>query len=239
MKPLFAANWKLQKTPDETRLFLTLLKESKPTQNILIFPPATSWEACAQLLKDSSIKWGAQNVWCLGSGAFTGENSATTLKAMGGTYALVGHSERRKLFGETDALLKDKVTYLQTLDLIPMLCIGETLEERERGQTNLVNRKQLQEALSGADRKKPLVVAYEPVWAIGTGKVATEAQVAEAHADIRAALNEMGFASTPILYGGSVKADNAGPLGQIPNVDGFLIGGASLEVTSLMAIAKA
>lgn len=239
MKPLFAANWKLNKTPDETRLFLTLLKEMKPTQEILIFPPATSWEACSQLLKDSSIKWGAQNVWCLGAGAFTGENSATTLKAMGGTYALVGHSERRKLFGETDALLKDKVTYLQTLELVPILCIGETLEERERGQTNLVNRKQLQEALSGADRKKPLVVAYEPVWAIGTGKVATPAQVADAHADIRAALNEMGFGSAPILYGGSVKADNAGSLGKIPHVNGFLIGGASLEVASLMGIATA
>lgn len=241
MKKICAANWKLQKSPAETRKFLTDLKaQTLPSAaELMIFPPASSWETTSSLLNGSSIKWGAQNVWSQGSGAFTGENSAAILKEMGGQVALVGHSERRKIFGEGDAWMADKVAYVQSLGLAPLFCIGETLEEREANKTDEVNKRQLQAGLSKADKSKPVIVAYEPVWAIGTGKVAQPEQVQAAHAAIHRELEAMGFGKTPILYGGSVKADNAGALGKIPHVDGFLIGGASLEVASFLAIANA
>ena len=158
---------------------------------------------------------------------------------MGATHALVGHSERRKIFGESDELLAKKVAFIQSQGLTPVFCIGETLEQREAGQTNQVNAAQLEKGLSLLDKSKKIIVAYEPVWAIGTGKVAAPEQVAEAHAFVRTKLDQMGFPGTPILYGGSVKADNAKALGAIPNVDGFLVGGASLEVKSFLGICRA
>lgn len=241
MKKIFAANWKLHKTPAETRQFLTELREKagEAKGELVVFPPATSWEAASVALKGSSIKWGAQNTCSQGQGAFTGENSAVVLKELGGEIALVGHSERRKLFGEDDALLAEKTAFLHSLGLTPLLCVGETLAEREAGATDEVNRRQLKEGLAKADRAKPLIVAYEPVWAIGTGKVAQPEQVRDAHAAIHRELEVLGFGASPILYGGSVKPDNAAALLGIPHVDGFLIGGASLEIGSYLAIAKA
>ena len=149
---------------------------------------------------------------------------------------MLGHSERRKIFGETDSLIAKKVDFVQGLGLTPMLCIGETLEEREGGQTKKVIEAQLKESLCLASKTKSLMLAYEPVWAIGTGKVASPEQVQETHGEVRKILSDLGFGKTPILYGGSVKPDNAKQLIQIPNVDGFLVGGASLEAKIFLEI---
>lgn len=239
MKKIFAANWKLHKTPAETRAFFKAFKEisGKATGELVFFPSAISLEAASETLKGSNIHFGAQNCYAQNQGAFTGENSAQVVKDLGGTYILIGHSERRALFGETDALVADKVAMVQNLGLTPMLCIGETLAEREAAHTFRVLETQLLLGLAKADKSKPLVVAYEPVWAIGTGKVATPEQVAETHTDVQNILTKMGF-TAPILYGGSVKPDNAKNLMEQPHVSGFLVGGASLEVESFAKIAS-
>lgn len=240
MKKIFAANWKLYKSPADTRTFFTQFKQvaKKATGELIFFPSAISLEAAATSLQGGTIKWGAQNCYHQAQGAFTGENSAQVVKEMGGSYILLGHSERRKLFGETDSLIADKVGFVQGLGLTPMLCIGETLEEREATHTFRVLETQLEMNLSKADPNKPLVVAYEPVWAIGTGKVATPEQVAETHTDVFNILKKLGFERSPILYGGSVKPDNAAGLVKQPHVNGFLVGGASLEVQSFIEIAS-
>lgn len=240
MKKIFAANWKLFKTPQETRQFFKTFKEvsSQSTGELVFFPSAISLEAASQELAGSKIKWGAQNCYSQASGAFTGENSAQVVKDLGGSYILIGHSERRSLFGETDTQVADKVAFVQGLGLTPMLCIGETLQEREGKKTFRVLETQLQLGLQKADKSKPLVVAYEPVWAIGTGKVATPEQVAETHTDVFNILKTLGFETTPILYGGSVKPDNAAELIKQPHVSGFLVGGASLETASFAKIAS-
>ncbi|MEK2644624.1 triose-phosphate isomerase [Bdellovibrio sp. BCCA] len=239
MKKIFAANWKLFKTPKETREFFAQFKEvaNKATGELVFFPSAISLEAASTSLTGTTIKWGAQNCYFQASGAFTGENSAQVVKELGGSYILIGHSERRKIFGETDALIAEKVAFTQGLGLTPMLCIGETLEEREASHTFRVLETQLHLGLAKADKTKPVVIAYEPVWAIGTGKVATPEQVAETHTDVFNILSKLGFAQSPILYGGSVKPDNAAGLIKQPHVNGFLVGGASLEVKSFSEIA--
>lgn len=237
---IFAANWKLHKNPTETREFFSKWMQQAlelSSREVIFFPQSVSLDAASHALAHSKILWGAQNCYAEAKGAFTGETSAQAVKEMGGSHILLGHSERRTLFNETDALIAKKLKLVQSLDLIPMLCIGETLSEREAGQTKSVLQKQLKESLALADKKKHVMVAYEPVWAIGTGKVASTAQVKETHQDVRNILNELGFSSkTPILYGGSVKPDNAKELISIPSVDGFLVGGASLEVESFLTI---
>lgn len=240
MKKIFAANWKLFKNPKETREFFTQFKEvsAKATGELVFFPSAISLEAASTSLAGTSIKWGAQNCHSQAQGAFTGENSAQVVKELGGSYVLIGHSERRKVFGETDAAIAEKVAFVQSLSLVPMLCIGETLEEREGLHTFRTLETQLHLGLAKADKLKPVVIAYEPVWAIGTGKVATPEQVAETHTDVFGILKALGFETTPILYGGSVKPDNAAGLIQQPHVNGFLVGGASLEVKSFIEIAS-
>lgn len=241
---IVAANWKLNKNPQQTREFLQEFKKSYKAKNaaekIVFFPPATNLESAAQVLTGSGIEFGAQNCHRDYKGAFTGEISAQVVKDLGAQWVLVGHSERRKIFLEKDELIARKVSAVQEIGLHPMLCIGETLEERQEGKTNLMLNAQLQIGLQGADRKKFVVVAYEPVWAIGTGVVATAEQVQEAHEYIYKLITQMGFSvETPILYGGSVKGDNAKQLSQIPHVDGFLVGGASLEVPSFLEIVNA
>lgn len=237
----FAANWKLHKTPQESREFLEkfipALLQSLDKNKVIFFPPATNLDAVGMVLKGSQIEFGSQNIYCEEKGAFTGETSAAVVKELGGKWVLLGHSERRKIFFESDELIANKIALAQKLDLFPMLCIGESLQEREAGKTLEVIQTQLQESLKKANKEKFLAVAYEPVWAIGTGKVASTEQVREAHAQVRAELQKMGFSQTvPILYGGSVKSDNAKALIEIPNVDGFLVGGASLEVASFLEI---
>lgn len=239
---IFAANWKLFKTPKETREFFAQWGEAfqgSGKNEVVFFPSAISLEAASvsiqKLNAKGNLSFGIQNAYSQASGAFTGENSAMVAKELGAKYVLIGHSERRQLFGEKNDLLADKVAFAQSLGLVPMLCIGETLQEREANQTKDILKLQLTQGLAKADKSKPVVIAYEPVWAIGTGKVATPEQVQETHEDVFEILKSLGFPA-PILYGGSVKPDNAAGLVRIPHVDGFLVGGASLEVTSFQKI---
>ncbi len=259
-KKLIAANWKMHKTPGETKEFFqalgpllqalekNLAASTVDNIEVLVCPPAlcllTAIEAKSAMQSSlvnskmaGQIQIGVQNVYAEAKGAFTGENSAEVAKSMGANYVLVGHSERRTLFGESNALLNNKMKYLQGVGLKSILCIGETLAERDGGKTNLVLKTQLQEVLQGVAASGDLVVAYEPVWAIGTGRVASVQQVAESHQFIFQTLKELGYsADVRIQYGGSVKPDNAKELIQIPHVDGFLIGGASLDATSFAKI---
>ena len=239
-KKIFAANWKLHKNPDQTREFFKKFvgELGDSAVQVCFFPSATSLEATSQSLKSTKIKFGSQNCYSSSQGAFTGEISAQVVKDLGGQMVLVGHSERRKIFTESDSLIADKIAHVQSLGLTPMFCIGETLQEREANKVSQVLETQIKVGLSKADSGKPVIVAYEPVWAIGTGKIATPAQVMETHRIVYDLLSSIGFASAPILYGGSVKPDNSKELLQIPHVDGFLVGGASLEVESFLAIVR-
>jgi triosephosphate isomerase len=237
-----AGNWKMNKTPAEAAEFTRLLKESASREEqsqLVVLPPAlVSYEVAAGL-RDTAVGWGGQNCYFEMKGAFTGENSAEVLKGMGAKFCLVGHSERRQLFLEDDALLAKKVVALQGLELIPILCVGETLDDRRWNRTKEVIVRQTRAALADADSSKPFWLAYEPVWAIGTGQVATPEQVREAHSILRQTLQEWSSVAAdrvPILYGGSVKPDNAGVLAKLPNVNGFLIGGASLKVDDFLKI---
>lgn len=160
------------------------------------------------------------------------------LKELGGQVVLIGHSERRKVFGELDASLAKKVSYTVSLGLTPMLCVGETLEERDLGRTHTVTAEQLKNGLSTCPKGSLIMIAYEPVWAIGTGRVATPEQAQEAHEKIKMKLKELGFEGTAVLYGGSVKPDNAKELLSKPGIDGFLVGGASLEIKSFLEICR-
>lgn len=244
MKKIFAANWKLNKTPEQARSFVHDLNAelkgfSSDKKRLMIFPQNFSLEAVLTGFKGTSVEVGPQNISKDLNGAFTGENSADFAKQMGASLALIGHSERRTLFAETDELVAAKVETSFKTGLLPVLCIGETLSEREGNQTEKVCEKQLNAGLSKVvDKSQEIVIAYEPVWAIGTGKVATNEQVKEVHAFIFKKMSDLGFNKFSILYGGSVKADNAADLIKIPYVDGFLIGGASLEVKSFLAIAN-
>ncbi|MFP5519073.1 MAG: triose-phosphate isomerase [Bdellovibrionia bacterium] len=238
---IYAANWKLHKTPEQAQNFLRELSQSyKPHHNdkVVIFPPALLAGVFSQELQNSTMGWGLQNSYSQEQGAFTGENSAGTAKVMGAQYVLVGHSERRSLFAERDELLAEKVKLAQSLGLQVVFCIGETLEQREKNQTRSVLIEQIRKGLKSAQAKN-LIVAYEPVWAIGTGKVATPEQVAETHTWIAQILKDHSLDLVPILYGGSVKPDNAAVLKQQAHVAGFLVGGASLEVSSFLGIIKA
>ncbi len=247
-KLIFAANWKLNKNPQQTRAFFNdflqlssdlLTTVDKSMVRVLFFPPATNWEAASEGLNkihqqtklNEVIAWGAQNIYTESSGAFTGENSMQTMTELGGTYSLVGHSERRQYFKEDNEFLNKKVLKLQSHKVTPVYCIGESLQERESGVTEKVLEEQIKKGLAQVQDQN-LIVAYEPVWAIGTGKIATAEQVKETHAFVRKVLNSLGLNSVAILYGGSVKADNATELIHIDNVNGFLVGGASLEVKS-------
>lgn len=194
------------------------------------------------MLAGSGVLWGAQNVSPFGAGAYTGEVHAEMLTEFGCQLAIVGHSERRQYFGETDAVIAQKIERLQAVGIMPIWCIGETLAEREAGAWQAVLREQVTTVLRqiGAKAAEQLLIAYEPVWAIGTGRNATPQDVAAAHAWIRTCLTEVGApAETPILYGGSVKGGNAAQLFSVPGCDGGLIGGASLVVDEFSAIVVA
>ena len=241
---IFAANWKLQKTPTDAQAFCDQFKKQIPNgfldqHEVFIFPQNFSLTTVVDQLKSTKVVVGPQHVHTEKSGAFTGENSAEIAKTIGAKAILLGHSERRQYFNENSVALNKKIKLVQELGLIPVYCIGETLAERESNQTQTVCEKQLTEAISDIDQSKRIVIAYEPVWAIGTGKVATVEQVKEVHLQIYNKMKSLGFNQFEILYGGSVKPDNAKQLGEIPHVDGFLIGGASLEVDSFLKICQA
>jgi len=239
-----AANWKMHKSPREAVEFLKeirpRLEELPPNREVIFFVPAIDLWVTQEALQGSSLKFGAQNCFYEMKGAFTGENSPQVLAEIGAQYCLVGHSERRTIFHETDEDTARKVKALHSVGITPMLCVGETLAEREAGKTNDVIVRQLRAGLKDRDPSRPVAIAYEPVWAIGTGKVATPEQAGEAHATLRRALAEIGgadfAAQTPILYGGSVKPDNAGEIARQEEVDGFLVGGASLEVSTFLPL---
>ena len=232
---IVAGNWKLNKSPKETKsffeVFLSSLTEAQQSA-FVFFPPAVNLSVTQECLKNTKIGWGAQNIYYENSGAFTGENSPQVIKEMGATHALIGHSERRSLFNETNGLVAKKVKAAQDNGLIPLLCVGESLEERERGETLQVITTQLKEGLKWADLKQKMIVAYEPVWAIGTGQVASPQQAQEAHQSLREELENIQKNlgdKISLLYGGSVKPDNAKTLSQQADIDGFLVGGASLK----------
>jgi len=242
-KKIFAANWKLQKTPAQAKEFVETFRAQLLAhtyfwdhKEVFIFPQNFSLEAVIHATKDTPVFVGPQNIHSEKSGAFTGENSAVFAKDMGAKTILLGHSERRQYFGETNEALNKKVKLCQELDLLPVFCIGETLAQREAGETEKVCFEQITKALNGIDQSKRIIVAYEPVWAIGTGKVATVAQVKEIHEKLYHKLADLNFTNFQLLYGGSVKPDNAQELLQVAHVDGFLIGGAALEVDSFMKI---
>jgi len=211
---------------------------------IIVAPPFTALAAVAEEAGDTPVAVAAQDLYFEREGAFTGEISAAMIKDAGATHVIVGHSERRRLFGDTDEWVNRKTRAAVAAELIPIVCIGETLAEREAGQTLAVLDRQIRAALDGlsGDQIAALLIAYEPVWAIGTGKNATPAEADEAHRHIRARLRQW-FGGTPadacrILYGGSVKPDNIRDLIGLPDVDGALIGGASLEIGSLKEIVR-
>ena len=240
---LIAGNWKMHKGVGETSAFIEglLAADPSPAVDVVVSPPYTSLPAAAMLLTRSSIGLAAQNVHWESNGAFTGEISGEMLKELGAEWVIVGHSERRTLFGETDRTARDRARAAQQAGLKVIFCIGETLEERESERTFQVLESQTDGlgSLSGAE----LVVAYEPVWAIGTGRTASPEQAQEAHAFVRGCL-ERAFsvdeaAGIQILYGGSLKPGNANELLFKPDVDGGLIGGASLDVDSFSAIIRA
>ncbi len=240
-KKIFAANWKMHKTPQQTEAFFQdwRVKAQGLLDEVFFFVPALVAEATARNSKDSGFYWGLQNFFPQEEGAFTGENSATVAKAMGASLSLVGHSERRTLFAEKDESINRKVKFALALGHRTVLCIGETLEDREAGKTEAVVTAQLSHGLAGVvdEMKERIVVAYEPVWAIGTGRSATSGMVEETHTQIRNWLDREGYGSG-ILYGGSVKAENARELLSVSNVDGFLVGGASLLPESFLTICQ-
>lgn len=242
-KKIFAANWKLNKTPEEARQFVISFKNAAfkvpdfyNSREVILFPQAYSLEAVASLCAGSAIGYGPQNIYFEKSGAFTGENSAEVALQLKSRFALVGHSERREIFKEENSILNKKNHLLQVLKMTPVFCIGETLHQREVGKTLEVCESQIEFGLADLDKSQRLVVAYEPVWAIGTGKVATAEQVAQVHLQLFQNMTQAGYTDFQLLYGGSVKPDNAKDLLSIPHVDGFLIGGAGLQVDSFMKI---
>jgi triosephosphate isomerase (TIM) len=243
-QPLVAGNWKMHGSRVENAQLvgglLDLLQSGKRAE-IMLCPPFPYLMETARLLKDSGVALGAQSVCAEAQGAFTGEVSAAMLKDVGCRYVLVGHSERRQLFGENDNLVARKFVAAQSQGLVPVLCVGETLDEREGDQTTAVVARQLEAvlAVSGIQSLAKAVVAYEPVWAIGTGRTATPDQAQAVHAMIRAKLAERDATiggSVRILYGGSVKASNAQELFAMPDIDGGLVGGASLKADEFARI---
>jgi triosephosphate isomerase (TIM) len=243
--PFIAGNWKMYKSVHETVVFVKELRSAlKDTSGveIVVAPPFTAIHAAAEAARNTTIGVAAQDLYWEKEGAFTGEVAPGMIKEAGAEYVIIGHSERRRLFGETDAMVNRKVGAAIAADLTPIVCIGETLEEREADATLDVLDRQLKDGLDRvtSGQISDLVIAYEPVWAIGTGRNATAAQAGEAHAHIRKRLRQWfgGDAADHchVIYGGSVKPDNIKELIAEPDVDGALVGGASLDVRSFSEI---
>jgi len=247
--PLMAANWKMHKGPKEALEFYHEFAEAvgeHPGREVLICPPAVDLYVMGRKLQategEAPFRLGGQNMYPAEAGAFTGEIAPPMLKEVGCDYVIVGHSERRQLFGEDDALISEKVRMARSFDLIPVLCVGETEEQRDAGEAEDVVGSQLHLALVDAEIEDAgeLVVAYEPVWAIGTGRTATPEDAQAMHAHVRATLSDLWgrelAEGVRIQYGGSVKPHNVDELMAQPDIDGALVGGASLEVESFTRI---
>jgi triosephosphate isomerase len=247
-KKLIAGNWKMNKTASDAVSLVGEIVAAAGKINdveIVVCPPFTALESTGKSLEGSSVKLGAQNMHPEASGAFTGEISAGMLRALFATHVILGHSERRAYFAETDAFINQKVLTALKNQLKPILCVGETLAEREAGSTLKVVQTQLEAGLQGVSKEQAanVVIAYEPVWAIGTGKVATTDQAQEVHAFIRGLLTKLFTEAVAqkvrILYGGSMKPANAPELLAQKDIDGGLIGGAALEARSFLDLIKA
>lgn len=246
-RPIVAGNWKMNGDLGSIASLVTAIQAGAGELDgvrMVLFPPFPYLPEVSDRLKDSAIAWGAQDVSEHTAGAFTGEVSASMLRDFDCAYVLVGHSERRILFHESDLVVARKFVAVLDAGSTPVLCVGESFKERERGATKAVVARQLRAVLdlTGVQGFENAIVAYEPVWAIGTGRTATPAQAQEVHAFIRNLLAEYDAelaASLPILYGGSVNAANAGELLAMPDIDGGLVGGASLDASEFIAIAAA
>ncbi len=246
-RPLVAGNWKMNGSRSESAALLDGVKKgvsSASKAEVAVCPPFILVPLAAEKLAGSAVAWGGQNLSVHKSGAYTGEISGPMLKDYGCTYVIVGHSERRTLYGENDALVAEKYAAAQTAGLIPILCVGETLQEREANQTEAVVARQLDAVFEkhGIGSFAKAVIAYEPVWAIGTGKTASPQQAQDVHRFIRgrlAARDKAVAESMRILYGGSMKGSNAGELLAQPDIDGGLIGGASLQAEEFLTICRA
>jgi triosephosphate isomerase len=247
-KNVIAGNWKMNNDLKASEKLIVelknLLQNEKPNCDVIVCPPYTSLTEASKLINGSISNLGAQNMYFEESGAFTGEVSASMLKSAGCEYVILGHSERRTIFGESDELINKKIKKALSAGLKPIFCVGELLEERENGTTNDVIKRQVLKGLEGisAEEMKKIIVAYEPVWAIGTGKTATPAQAQEVHEFIRD-LIEVDYSlevanDITIQYGGSVKPDNAKELLSQKDIDGALVGGACLKADSFMGIIK-
>jgi len=246
-KPFIAGNWKMFKTIPKAVDMVTKLREEvagSDDAQVVVIPPFTALNEVSRTLQGSSVKIGAQNMHWEEKGAFTGEVAAPMLKDAGCTFVVIGHSERRQLFGETDETVNKKIRAALTHGLIPIMCIGESLEEREKGDTITKVRRQLEEGMGGLDagQLRQIVIAYEPIWAIGTGLTATPDQAQEVHGFIRSHLSEKhgkdAASCAIILYGGSVKPENTYSLLKEKDINGALVGGASLKAGSFADIAK-
>jgi triosephosphate isomerase len=246
-RSLVAGNWKMHGSRAENASLVRSLLDQVPAESgaeVMLCPPFVYLQEVGRLLKDTDVSLGAQSLCAEAQGAFTGEISAAMLKDVGCGYVLVGHSERRQIYAESDALIARKFVAAQSQRLVPVLCVGETLEEREGDRTAQVVARQLDAvlAVSGVGAFGSAVIAYEPVWAIGTGRNASPQQAQEVHAMIRArvaALDATIGGSVRILYGGSVKASNARELFAMPDIDGGLVGGASLKADEFARICAA
>jgi triosephosphate isomerase len=243
--PLIAGNWKMNLTRDESVALARAVADGTKDVagcDVAVFPPALYVDAVRQALAGSKVAYGTQNLCADGPGAFTGEICASMLVDLGCRWVIVGHSERRTLYGETDAAVNKKTLAALAAGIRPIVCVGELLEERKGGQTAAIIRKQFEGSLAGLseDQARQIVIAYEPVWAIGTGLTATPEQAQEVHADLRKLLSGRYNASLAqdvrILYGGSVKPGNAAELLSQPDVDGALVGGASLKAADFLGI---
>ena len=240
---IVAGNWKMHKTPAEGRDFIENfinLMLNIEDMEVIFCPPFSALFNIDVVLKATPYKLGAQNCHWENKGAFTGEVSVSMLESCGVDYIIVGHSERRHIFNETNEWINKKVKAVLNSGLKPILCIGETLDQRKSNETKDVLFYQLKEGLNGVEKLDDVVIAYEPVWAIGTGETATTEQVSEAHKWVRDILSDLYSQDianiTSILYGGSVKPENAGELFEIKDVNGFLIGGSSLKIDSFKEI---
>ncbi len=243
---LMAGNWKMYKTVAEAKALVNDLKKTCAgisDREILVCPPMTALAALGELLRGTNIRLGAQNMHWEAQGAYTGEVSGSMIKEAGCQFVILGHSERRQYFGETDVTVNKKMKSAYQAGLIPIVCVGETLQEREGNEAFKVVERQIREGVAGlsTDQALKLVIAYEPVWAIGTGKTATPDQAQEMHAFIRGLLKDYGpkaAESIRILYGGSVKPDNIDTLMAQPDIDGGLVGGASLKAEDFTRIIR-
>lgn len=246
-RPFIAGNWKMNLNRQQAVDLARGLVESlgRDDLDVAVCPPSVYLDAVAGVVRDSTVGLGAQNMYHEPEGAFTGEVSAAMLQDVGCRYVILGHSERRHILGETDEAINKKTLAALDAGLIPIVCVGETLDEREAGKTLDVVSSQFDGSLAGlsAEQMAKVVIAYEPVWAIGTGKVATPQQAEQVHADLRTLITNRYTGEVAdqvrIQYGGSVKPDNAGELLQKENIDGALVGGASLKSDSFLGIINA